>query len=94
MIKGLVPKSANFKCQSIMHNENSPATLAPIYKGRGIHNHNFKPEPNITIIDEGVIVWTLATRCDGIMECFGGKDESGCGDNNPYSITFIGILHY
>ena len=33
MIKGLVPKSANLKCQSIAHNEESPATLATIVKG-------------------------------------------------------------
>ena len=88
LIKGLVPKSANFKCQSNTHNEESQATLATIYKGSGIYKEN------ITIIDEGVIIWTLATRCDGIEECFGGKDENGCGDNKPYSIIFIGILHY
>ena len=88
MIKGLVPKSANFKCQSITHNENSTATLATIF------NQSQFYEPNTTIIDEGVIVWTLATRCDGIVECFGGEDENGCGDSDPYSITFIGILHY
>ena len=87
MIKGLVPKSANFKCQSITHNENSPATLATVYTNTGI-------KPNITIIDEGVVVLTLATRCDGIVECFGGKDENGCGGNKPYSIILIGILHY
>ena len=91
MIKGLVPKSANYKCQSITHNENSPATLASIYYG-GTGGNSYKP--NIAIIDEGVIVCTFATRCDGIVECFGGKDEDGCGDTSPYSITFIGILHY
>ena len=92
MIKGLVPKSANFKCQSIEHNEESQATLASIYKSDDPYVlDNYKEEK---IIDKGVIVWTLATRCDGIMECFGGKDENGCGDNNPYSTIFIGILQY
>ena len=81
VIKGLVPKSANLECQSITHNENSPATLARIYSG------NF--DDNI-IIDEGVIVWTHGTRCDGIIQCFGGKDEKGCGDTKPYSIVLIG----
>ena len=92
MIKGLVPKSANFKCQSIDHNEESQVTLALIFKGGSPSDrNNYKEEK---IIDEGVIVWSLATRCDGIEECFGGKDENGCGDNNPYSTIFIGILHY
>ena len=92
MITGLVPKSANLKCRSITHNEKSPATLATIYKGGGPHDqNNYKQDK---VIDKGVIVWTWATRCDGIVECFGRIDENGCGDNNPYSITFIGILHY
>ena len=88
MIKGLVPKSATYKCQSITHNENSTATLATIYLGGNSY------EQNRTIIDEGVIVWTWATRCDGIVECYGRKDENGCDGPNTYSITFIGILHY
>ena len=95
----MVPKSATLKCQSLAHNEKSPATLATIHMGyynkstnRFIDNYKFNH--NITIINEGVVVMTLATRCDGIVECFGGKDENGCGNNNPYSITLIGILHY
>ena len=92
MIKGLVPKSANLKCQSIAHNEKSPATLATIFL-RGFRNGDNYKQGEV-IIDKGVIVWTLATRCDGIPECFAGEDENGCGDNNPYSTTFIGILHY
>ena len=81
----MVPKSANLKCQSIAHNEKSPATLATIYRGRDTYDHNIK------IIDEGVVVMTLATRCDGIVECFGREDENGCGNNNPYLIPLIGI---
>ena len=90
MIKGLVTKSANYECQSITHNENSPATLSTVHKPLDIAPYDTYFKFNKTIIEEGVVVMTLATRCDGTVECFGREDENGCGNNNPYSITLIG----
>ena len=88
MIKGLVAKSATLPCQSLTHNVESPATLATIFKGgSSFDQNNYKYDK---VIDEGVVVMTLATRCDSIVECFDRIDENGCDNTDPYSITLIG----
>lgn len=72
--KGLLPRSANFKCQSPHHNSNSSAVFATWY-------NNTSYVPNALILDEGIMVQILATRCNGQAECWNAIDEDRCGFN-------------
>ena len=77
-LKGVIKESANFKCQSILHNKRSEAITATIWDGID-DNWNSIYLYNQTVINSSTIVNILATRCDGIVECLDGKDERDCG---------------
>ena len=98
---GLVAPSDNFPCQSKTHNKESPDVWATFFnwtlKNSG-SSYADSLVPNVLVIMEGVIVKIWSTRCDGISECLGGKDEYGCGlkrwqniltGNSYYSIHFM-----
>ena len=73
-IKGLVAKSANFRCQSPLHNKNSSAVLSTVF--------NWTTEEfvyDVTVIGNGTRVHTFATRCNNIQECWDNSDEDNCG---------------
>ena len=78
-LKGLVPKSVGFKCQSIDHNEMTPAIESIVYEAGWFVTQIVIPA-NITIIIQ-------ATTCDGLIQCFNGEDERMCGFKN--SVTFV-----
>ena len=86
---GLLAPSDNFPCQSNTHNKESPAVLATFFNWT-LYNldRNFATSlvPNVLVIMEGVIVKIWSTRCDGISECLGGKDEYGCGIKRWHNI--------
>jgi hypothetical protein len=96
-IRGLIPKSANFGCQSKQHNRNSSAILATIFNytlynsGRSSSKSYF---PNVTIIPGGTIVNIFSTRCDKITECWGNADENNCGGFSGYINFTMGNLQY
>ena len=80
--KGLITKSGNFECQSAIHNSDSPAIKAT--KVRKLTNcdttrYCITTWRNVTVINKGTIVKIMATRCDGIPECFNAIDEENCG---------------
>ena len=88
-IRGLIPKSANFECQSKQHNQHSPAIRATIF------NHERRRYfPNVTIISGGTIVNIFSTRCDKITECWGNEDENNCGGFSGYINFTMGNLQY
>ena len=79
--KGLVPRSANFECLSPFHNPDSPPILSTIT------NDGEHYIPNVTVIAHGTIVHILATKCNGVKECWNGIDEDNCGFD-----TYISFL--
>ena len=86
--KGLVPRSANYVCQSQDHNINSSAIYGPFWSGtsRSVNN-------TALLLRSGIIVQTLATRCDGLEECFNGEDEKGCGFDT-LQVAWIGEYYF
>ena len=91
--KGLIQKTANFFCQSAMHNSDSLTIRSNIFNntklasGLGIVESR---ESNVTIIDAGTIVNILATKCDGIPECWHAIDEFKCG-SSTFETIIIGM---
>ena len=102
----LVASSVNVICQSLNHNEMSPAAVSETvhvwkdrrhitgsYQGGGMQG---ELEYNVTLIPAGTIVQTLATRCDNTIECWDAKDEKGCSQNAFDSFVigkyFLGLL--
>ena len=80
--KGLISNSANFICQSPLHNTKTPTVLSnmawwvlnlvdSVWYIRYAHN--------VSIIPEGTKVEIKATRCNGVSECWNNEDEEGCG---------------
>ena len=103
----LVASSVNVICQSLDHNEMSPAAVS-----QTVHRW-YRPEEtcgftrgcyqgggmqgesqyNVTLIPAGTIVQTLATRCDNTIECWDAKDEKGC-NQNPLDTFVIGNIFW
>ena len=84
LMKGLVARSANLQCQSPIHNSNSSAVVATVF------NHTFYNATkqyigsfvlDVVVIPNGTIVEIVATKCDGIPECWDEIDEINCGFN-------------
>ena len=97
--KGLVARSANLICQSPIHNIESP-TIESIAFDFDFWNDT-DPYPNnslpigyynFDLIPRGVIVQILGTHCNGILECWNGKDEENCG-STMFKTVLIG-KHY
>ena len=96
-IRGLIPKSANFVCQSKQHNQHSPAIRATIFNWTLRNSGSDWDEsyfPNVTIIPGGTIVNVFSTRCDKIAECWGNADEYNCGGFAGYINFTMGNLQY
>ena len=88
-IKGLIAKSANFQCQSPLHNENSSAVISTVFNRTirsqgGSWDESF---PNVTVIRNGTRVYTFATRCNSIQECWDNSDEEGCGFSKSITVA-------
>ena len=77
--KGLVSRSANFACQSKIHNKNSDA----------ISFVDLSYYKNI-VLGYGTIVQILATRCNGVHECLDDEfgDEYNCGFDTQNTFLF------
>ena len=67
--KGLIANSANFVCQSLSHNIEVPPILSDVSTD----------EFNVIVIPGGTRVDILATRCNGVSECWNNEDEESCG---------------
>ena len=93
-IRGLIPKSANFECQSKQHNQHSPAIRATVFNFTEIQGRYVGYMPNVTIIPGGTIVNVFSTRCDKINECWGNADENNCGGFAGYINFTMGNLQY
>ena len=91
-IRNLIPKSANFRCQSKQHNQDSPAILATVYNFTKIQGREVGYMPNVTIISGGTIVNIFSTRCDKITECWRNADENNCGGFPGYINFTMGNL--
>ena len=62
--------------------QNSPPILATVYNksiNEFVHN--------VPVIANGTIVHILATKCNGVKECWNGIDEVNCGFD-----TYISFL--
>ena len=70
--KGLKARSANFKCQSPFHNNESQSVLSTTITHDGVL------KKNDIVIEKGIIVQILATRCNGVSECWNSEDEANC----------------
>ena len=79
--KGLVAKSANLICQSPFHNIDSPSIKTLAFNFTAWNIDLSMDYYNFTAIPSGIIVQILATHCNGILECWKGKDEENCGSN-------------
>ena len=89
-IKGLLAKSANFQCQSALHNENSSAVLSTVFNWtRYFQGGSWDGShiPNVTVIGNGTRVHTFATRCNSIQECYDNSDEDSCGFNTDTTVA-------
>ena len=80
--KRLLGRSANYECQSFFHNPDSLPILATV---RNMSSD--EDVPNVTVIARGTIVHILATKCNGVKECWNGIDEDNCGFD-----TYISFL--
>ena len=79
--KGLVARSANFKCQSRSNNEDSQAVWSKIF------NRTTDEYPDAVVINKGTIVDILSSRCNGVSECWNNLDEDWCGFNTYITIA-------
>ena len=77
--KGLVAKSANLVCQSPNHNVMSPSIQSLAFNFTAWNISYANEYYNFTVIPSGIIVKILASYCDGVPECWNGKDEDNCG---------------
>ena len=80
--KGLIANSANFVCQSPVHNTKMPAILSNVFRWVIYFFHggwDGSLESNATVIPEGTKVEIKAVRCNGVAECWNNEDEYGCG---------------
>ena len=88
-------QSADFDCQSPIHNTNSSTIFVNNINAVNQNVHGtyseFKNLIDRVAIKSGTIVNIFATRCDGIEECFGGIDEVNCGFD-PVISVLIGKL--
>ena len=78
-LKGLVSRSANFPCQSKIHNKHSDA----------ISIEDWKNQKHV-VIGNGTTVQILATRCNGVHECLDDEfgDEYNCGFDTQKTFVF------
>ena len=93
--KHLVAKSANFECESLIHNRDSLPFNTTIW-----NQTHFDITRNLTgsfkneiVIPHGTIVYIMATRCDGVPECRNGIDEKGCGFNKFVTVLLGKFKH-
>ena len=93
--KHLVARSANFKCESLIHNRDSPPFNSTIWNQTHFDTtQNFTGSfKNATVIPRGTIVYIMATRCDGVPECRNGSDEKGCGFNKFVTVLLGKFKH-
>ena len=83
--KSLIPQTANFECNSTIHNSNSSAILSTVYNWTSVvFNYN------VPVIGSGTIVPMWGTRCDGNIDCFEAIDEADCGFSTFQSL-FVGM---
>ena len=82
--KSLIPQTANFECNSTIHNSNSSAILSTVY------NRTTGWEFDVTVIGFGTMVRMWGTRCDGNVDCWKSLDEADCGFSTFQSL-FVGM---
>ena len=76
--KRLIPASVNFKCSNLDHNENTPAITSTVFDQAKFYDYEESYIPDVLVLPEGTTVFTWATKCNGVVECFGGIDEENC----------------
>jgi hypothetical protein len=86
--KNFVDESANFICQSQIHNIMSKAIT--IYNETEYNRSTGRRAPIlsslVTVIPNGTTVQVLSTRCNGIPECWNNEDEYKCNPNSTETI--------
>ena len=80
--KGLVAASATFECVSPLHNKDSSSVKAKVWN-QTQHISILK-----TVLDSGIMVRILSTRCNGVPECWGDVDELNCGFSTSITLLF------
>ena len=91
--KGLISNSATHQCESKNHNKDSKAVWSTFLYWTLTNSGSTLEDIfqyNQTVIPAGTIVNIKATSCDGVIECFDGLDELGCGKMELYETILIG----
>ena len=93
--KSLIPQTANFECNSTIHNSNSSAILSIVYNmsydlQAGRRSWWGGLQYNVTVIGFGTMVRMWGTRCDGNIDCWKSIDEADCGWST-FQTVFVGM---